>query len=302
MVFNSLQFVVFLVIVFIGYWFVARTYKQQNLLLLIASYVFYSFWDWRFLSLIIISSVIDYTIGKAMANTEAKTRRKLLLFVSLFCNLGMLFTFKYFNFFLDSFIDFLSIFGLKGWETTLSILLPVGISFYTFQTLSYMAINNNFDEFKTLILRSIDGLVSGEQEKDLVFSDKAFNENGDVISHLRLPSKKVLKGRRKFESREWEGIERIATFTEKMNAKDIQVYFVYPTVERRQYLANQESFERLANDLEKESKINVLGEVDSFVFPTPNYFDSIYHLNKDGRKKRTLRFLHITKSIIQKDE
>ena len=138
MLFNSLEFGLFLPIVFILYWFVANNnLKIQNCLLLVASYFFYGWWDWRFLSLIILSSFIDYFIGVFLISENREKRRKLLLLLSIFVNLGLLGFFKYYNFFIDSFTDSFTFFGSTINPNRLSIILPVGISFYTFQTLSY---------------------------------------------------------------------------------------------------------------------------------------------------------------------
>ncbi|MFQ3332218.1 MAG: alginate O-acetyltransferase complex protein AlgI [Flavobacteriales bacterium] len=138
MLFNSLEFGLFLPIVFILYWFVANNnLKIQNCLLLGASYFFYGWWDWRFLSLIILSSFIDYFIGIFLISENREKRRKLLLMLSIFVNLGLLGFFKYYNFFIDSFADSFTFFGSTINASRLSIILPVGISFYTFQTLSY---------------------------------------------------------------------------------------------------------------------------------------------------------------------
>ncbi|MEZ4801576.1 MAG: MBOAT family O-acyltransferase [Gelidibacter sp.] len=106
-------------------------------MILVSSYVFYGWWDWRFLFLIAISSLVDFYIGKKLYVTEQKNKRKQLLFVSLFVNLGLLFYFKYTNFFIETFVDSFRLFGSKLQVSTLNIILPVGISFYTFQTLSY---------------------------------------------------------------------------------------------------------------------------------------------------------------------
>lgn len=138
MLFNSLEFAVFLPLVFILYWFVVHQHlKLQNILLLGASYLFYGWWDWRFLSLIAFSSFIDYWVGIKLATTTHHKQRKLLLFISILVNLGFLMFFKYYNFFLDSFIDAFTFFGHPIQAHRLHIILPVGISFYTFQTLSY---------------------------------------------------------------------------------------------------------------------------------------------------------------------
>ncbi len=138
MLFNSIDFALFLPIVFLLYWFVVnRNLREQNLLLLIASYVFYGWWDWRFLSLIVFSSLVDFFIGKSLRNEEKQSKRKLLLWTSIIVNLGFLGFFKYYNFFLENFIDAFKFFGHDIGASSLNIILPVGISFYTFQTLSY---------------------------------------------------------------------------------------------------------------------------------------------------------------------
>lgn len=138
MLFNSLDFAIFLPIVFILYWFVfQKNLKLQNLFLVVASYVFYSFWDWRFLILIIISTATDYVMGILIGNQENQRKRKYLLAFSIIVNLGILGFFKYYNFFIDNFREAFLLFGYQINAQTLSIILPVGISFYTFQTMSY---------------------------------------------------------------------------------------------------------------------------------------------------------------------
>lgn len=137
MIFNSIEFAFFLPIVFILYWFVFKKIKQQNTFILVASYFFYGWWDWRFLFLIIFSSIIDYFIAIYISQTEDNRKRKLLLLVSLFVNIGFLGFFKYSNFFLESLSDSFTFFGNPIDYSRLNIILPVGISFYTFQTLSY---------------------------------------------------------------------------------------------------------------------------------------------------------------------
>jgi len=138
MLFNSIDFAVFLPIVFILYWFVAnRDLKLQNLLVVVASYVFYGWWDWRFLFLILFSTVVDFRVGLGLETQDDPKRRKFLLLCSILVNLGLLGFFKYYNFFLANFVDAFSIFGKEIGASSLSIVLPVGISFYTFQTLSY---------------------------------------------------------------------------------------------------------------------------------------------------------------------
>jgi len=138
LLFNSIEFGIFLPIVFALYWFVTnKNLKSQNILLLISSYIFYGWWDWRFLSLIIFSSFVDYYVGVSLSKTDDKKKRKLLLIASILVNLGFLGFFKYFNFFAESFADAFTLLGNPIEASRLNIILPVGISFYTFQTLSY---------------------------------------------------------------------------------------------------------------------------------------------------------------------
>ncbi|AUC75226.1 MBOAT family O-acyltransferase [Olleya sp. Bg11-27] len=138
MLFNSIDFAIFLPIVFIVYWFVTNNnLKLQNFLIVAASYLFYGWWDWRFLSLILFSTIVDYTVGRKLRIEENQTKRKFLLWTSIVINIGFLGFFKYYNFFLDNFITAFSFFGTEIKANSLNIILPVGISFYTFQTLSY---------------------------------------------------------------------------------------------------------------------------------------------------------------------
>ncbi|WP_152287199.1 MBOAT family O-acyltransferase [Flavicella marina] len=137
MLFNSLEFLLFLPTIFLLYWFVFRQLKHQNILLFVSSYIFYGWWDWRFLSLILFSTLIDFFIGYRLNLSTHRNKRKFLLYTSLFVNLGLLVFFKYFNFFIESWIEAWADLGIQMHQTTLNIILPVGISFYTFQTLSY---------------------------------------------------------------------------------------------------------------------------------------------------------------------
>ncbi len=137
MLFNSIDFAVFFPIVFLLYWIFSGELKLRNLVLLISSYIFYGWWDWRFLFLIAISSIVDFYVGKELGKTENIKSRKRLLYISLFVNLGFLVYFKYTNFFIDTFVNSFKLFGKTLELSTLNIILPVGISFYTFQTLSY---------------------------------------------------------------------------------------------------------------------------------------------------------------------
>ena len=139
MLFNSLIFAVFLPVVFLLYWFAAKkSLKLQNILLLAASYYFYACWDYRFLFLLIFSTLLDYYTGLKMAEAKTKSNKKFWFWLSVCVNLGFLGIFKYYNFFISSFADSISLFGFKPDFWTLQVILPVGISFYTFHGLSYV--------------------------------------------------------------------------------------------------------------------------------------------------------------------
>jgi alginate O-acetyltransferase complex protein AlgI len=135
MLFNSFHFLVFFPIV-VGLYY-ALPQKFRWTLLLIASYYFYMSWKAEYIILIVVSTVVDFIAGLAIENADAKKKKKLWLFLSLFVNLGLLFTFKYWDFFNESIRETLNLFSIQFDPTTLKLLLPVGISFYTFQTLSY---------------------------------------------------------------------------------------------------------------------------------------------------------------------
>ncbi|HOK38004.1 MAG TPA: hypothetical protein P5538_04335 [Bacteroidales bacterium] len=138
MLFNSIDFAIFLPIVFFLYWFVtAKHLKTQNILIVLSSYVFYGWWDVRFLGLIVISTFIDFCVGIKLGKEENSKKRKQLLLLSVFVNLGFLGFFKYYNFFVENFVEAFSFLGYTFNVKTINIVLPVGISFYTFQTMSY---------------------------------------------------------------------------------------------------------------------------------------------------------------------
>ncbi|MBK7946475.1 MAG: MBOAT family protein [Flavobacteriales bacterium] len=138
MLFNSIDFALFLPIVFLLYWMVGgSSLARRNLILLAASYLFYGWWDWRFLGLLAFSTAVDFAVGRAMESTAQQAKRKALLAISLIVNLGLLGFFKYFNFFAAEFAQAFSFLGMPMTTARLDIVLPVGISFYTFQTLSY---------------------------------------------------------------------------------------------------------------------------------------------------------------------
>ena len=139
MLFNSFEFIIFLPTVFLLYYYVFnKNVNVQNLLILLSSYVFYGWWDYRFLFLIILTTIVDYLIGLNIPKQDSNRKKIILLFCSILFNLGILGFFKYYNFFVDSWLDLFNSlgYGIKSiW--TLNIILPVGISFYTFQTMSY---------------------------------------------------------------------------------------------------------------------------------------------------------------------
>ncbi len=139
MLFNSLGFAFFLPTVFLLYWFaVGKNLKWQNLLLLFASYFFYACWDWRFLFLLIFSTLLDYFTGLKMQDAPNQSKKRFWFWLSIVINVGFLAVFKYYNFFAESFAGLLASFGLKVNVWTIKVILPVGISFYTFHGLSYV--------------------------------------------------------------------------------------------------------------------------------------------------------------------
>ena len=138
MLFNSIEFLIFLPIVFLLYWFVFRPRRWQNLLIVMASYVFYGWWDWRFLLLIALTSVCSYGSGLLIEHYQGRRRLQRLVSASnIVLNLGILGVFKYYNFFVENLDALFAGFGYHLDWVTMQIILPVGISFYTFQALSY---------------------------------------------------------------------------------------------------------------------------------------------------------------------
>ena len=139
MLFNSIEFGIFFLIVFILYWFVVnKNLKLQNVLLLLASYFFYGWWDWRFLILLVLISILNYFIGIRIDKNDTDKKKKIWLIVGLIINIGILGAFKYYNFFVDSFIDLMSFIGFNLTKSTTKIIIPLGISFYVFLSLSYI--------------------------------------------------------------------------------------------------------------------------------------------------------------------
>lgn len=139
MLFNSIDFALFLPVVFLLYWFVARKNpKAQNVLLLVASYFFYACWDWRFLFLLMFSTLLDYFTGLKMEQSGNHQQKRYWFWLSVIVNLGFLGVFKYYDFFAESFADAVALLGFQVNPRFLNLVLPVGISFYTFHGLSYV--------------------------------------------------------------------------------------------------------------------------------------------------------------------
>jgi len=138
LLFNSIEFLLFLPLVFIAYWFlVQKSLKLQNAFLLAVSYLFYAWWDWRYLFLIIFCAALNYYSGIALSKVSSTRHRKIILGTAIVLSIGLLGIFKYYNFFVDNFINAFASIGVDLHPRTLNIILPVGISFFTFQTLSY---------------------------------------------------------------------------------------------------------------------------------------------------------------------
>ena len=135
MLFNSLDFLIFFICVYSLYLILNRNLKWQNRMLLFAGYFFYGCWDWRFLGLLLLTTIVDYYCGIKINDSSEQRQKKKFLCISLISNLSVLGFFKYFNFFTESISPLLDVFGLQ--PHFLNIVLPVGISFYTFQAMSY---------------------------------------------------------------------------------------------------------------------------------------------------------------------
>ena len=139
MLFNTFSFGAFFFVVYLLYWTIFnRSRQRRNVFLLAVSYFFYGCWDWRFIFLIAVVSSTDFFLGREIHKTENQKKRKILLIAVLGINLGLLGFFKYYHFFVDSFINLMILLGLNVNQSTLQIVLPVGISFFTFQGLSYV--------------------------------------------------------------------------------------------------------------------------------------------------------------------
>lgn len=198
MIFNSLSFLIFLPTVFVVYWFLLRDkLRLQNLFLLLVSYVFYGWWDWRFLSLIFASSLVDFVAGRQISTSQNEGFRKIWLSLSLVFNLGLLGFFKYFNFFVSELETLFLDAGIHTDTFTLQIILAVGISFYTFQTMSYtldvyhkkLKASDNFVEFAAYV-SFFPQLVAGPIERAKALLPQFERARGfdvqQAISGLRL--------------------------------------------------------------------------------------------------------------------
>lgn len=197
MLFNTLTYLWFICIVFFTYWIVlGKNVRWQNLFLFVASYCFYGWWDPRFLILIFFSSSIDFFLGRAIFRQKIQAKRRLLLGTCIFLNFGLLGFFKYYNFFIDSFSNILEVVGFDVHLSTLKIILPVGVSFYTFQSLSYsidvfrkkIQPTNDFISFMTFV-SFFPQLVAGpiERASHLLpqFLEKRRFDSAQIISGLR---------------------------------------------------------------------------------------------------------------------
>jgi D-alanyl-lipoteichoic acid acyltransferase DltB (MBOAT superfamily) len=166
MLFNTPEYFVFLIIVLLLYYSLTRRF--QNYMLLVASYIFYGFWDYRFLSLMFASTIVDYAAARLLENTRSSGRRQFLLLISIALNLSFLGFFKYFNFFIDNAERVLAMLGFQVATPVLYVILPAGISFYTFESMSYVIdvyrgktkATNNFADF-ALFIAYFPKLVAG---------------------------------------------------------------------------------------------------------------------------------------------
>lgn len=197
MLFNSLEFMIYLPIVFLLYWFLGGKNRQQNLFLIIASYVFYGWWDWRFLILIIATSLFSYTTGLLVGHYEGRRLlQQIWSTINIITNLGILCIFKYYNFFVENLDLMFGVLGLHLDWVTLKIILPVGISFYTFQALSYTidVYRGDIKPTRDIVaffayISFFPQLVAGpiERAKDLLpqFQKKRLFENRKAVDGLR---------------------------------------------------------------------------------------------------------------------
>ncbi|MEZ6119738.1 MAG: MBOAT family O-acyltransferase [Pirellulaceae bacterium] len=199
MYFNSVKFVFFFVAVYSGY--LLLSFRLQNLLLLAASYFFYASWNWKFLSLIIISTCVDYAAGLGIERMTSQIAKRRILMVSLIANLGLLAVFKYYDFFIDSLLGLTGSMGIELSVPALRVILPVGISFYTFQTLSYtidiyrgeLKATKNFLDF-ALFVAYFPQLVAGPIERASVLLPQLATPRTIKQRHVEVGSWLILSG------------------------------------------------------------------------------------------------------------
>ena len=200
MIFNSVDFILFFPVVYLLY--LRIDHKKQNILLLIASYFFYGYWDYRFLSLLVLSTIIDYYASLGIeANRDNPSKKKYFLYLSIFSNLGILGFFKYFNFFIKSAVSAFGAFGIQMHEPTLNIILPLGISFYTFQTMSYtidvyrgdLKPTRNFLDF-ALFVTFFPQLVAGPIERATNLLPQITNERKVTFDNIKQGAFLILFG------------------------------------------------------------------------------------------------------------
>lgn len=202
MLFNSFEFVFFFIAFYVLYWFVFnRNIKWQNLLLLTGGYVFYGAWDIRFLFLLMASTLNDYTMALLIERSNVLSKKKLFLGLSIFANLGMLVYFKYANFFIDSFNTLMQKFGIESSLPILNVILPIGISFYTFQSLAYvitvyrgnMKATKDFISFSAFIC-FFPQLVAGPIERPNFLLSQFFKKREFNYDNAILASKQIVWG------------------------------------------------------------------------------------------------------------
>jgi len=199
MLFNTFEFAIFFVLVYALY--IILRHRYQNYFLLVASYAFYGSWDWRFLSLILISTLVDYWAGLGIYHSVSRRQKMVFLWVSIATNLGILGTFKYFGFFSESLISLLSAFGISVQWHFIQIILPVGISFYTFQTMSYtidiyrekLTPTRNLPNF-ALFVAFFPQLVAGPIERAVRLLPQVENERSITYKNLQVGIWLLLRG------------------------------------------------------------------------------------------------------------
>ena len=312
MLFNSLDYIIFLFLILLLFWSIPNRFNRLKIvLLLLSSYFFYACWDWRFLSLIIFSSLVDYILGIKIHN--AKKYKKTLLSISLICNIGLLLIFKYYNFFIDSFQELFSFAGSEVGFQTIHIILPVGISFYTFQTLSY-----TIDIYRGVLkptknpvvffcyVSFFPQLVAGpiERAKDLLpqleklkkFNTHKFSDGirqiiwglfkkvviadncgyyvNDIFSNIELPRKKE----NTIIDQDIFYLDKLCSLASKNNLK---IYFVTAPIynDISKFQTNRDSVYSFIEGYTNDKMINIDND---YVNRNISYFDNYTHVNSKG--------------------